>query len=157
MNLHLPSDSKTDPGLVFGDRLNLSIFEATDKMPISEGHIYFAPAGYHLLIERDFSFGLTQDEPIHNSRPSIDVLFESAAIALGKEACGILLTGANADGAAGLKLMKETGSCVMIQDPKEAESTAMPLAALAIVKPDLVGSLLQILEKMIEFDTAGVV
>jgi two-component system chemotaxis response regulator CheB len=116
----------------------LPIKEADEKENIRAGYIYFAPPNYHLLVENDKTFSLSVDEKVNYSRPSIDVLFESAADVYGPHLAGILLTGANNDGAAGLQHIKEKGGTVIVQDPHSAESPYMPSAALQIVKPDLV-------------------
>lgn len=136
---HLPSDALIEPDLVFGAHSNLEVVEAEDKAPIQKKHVYFAPPGYHLLIEKDFSFSLSQDAPVQFARPSIDVLFESAAEAYGNSACGVLLTGANADGASGLQSIYAHGGYTMVQDPKSAEVSTMPLAALELIRPNFVG------------------
>jgi two-component system, chemotaxis family, protein-glutamate methylesterase/glutaminase len=115
------------------DRTPLSVCEAEDKMPIEPGRIYVAPADYHLLVERDSYFTLSMEEPIRYSRPSIDVTFTSAADAFGGRTIGVVLTGANADGAAGLKRISERGGAALIQEPATAESPAMPAAALNAV------------------------
>lgn len=104
--------------------------DADDKQWIQPSTIYFAPADYHLLVEKG-EFSLSVDEHVHYSRPSIDVLFESAADAYGKALIGVILTGANNDGAAGVKRIKKQGGLVVAQDPKTAEATEMPDAAIA--------------------------
>jgi len=146
---HLPQDSNIDPALVFSNRSKMFFVEAADKVRIQRGHVYFAPAGYHLLIESDFSFGLTQDEPVHFARPSIDVTFMSAAEVFGRRACGVVLTGANPDGADGLKQIGEAGGFTIVQDPDEAETTMMPLSAIRIAQPKFIGRLPAIAEKLI--------
>jgi two-component system chemotaxis response regulator CheB len=93
--------------------------------------VYFAPADYHLLVEADHSLSLSSDDPVLFSRPSIDVLFESAADAWGPALAGIVLTGANEDGAAGLKAVLEAGGLAVAEDPAGAYAPAMPAAALA--------------------------
>lgn len=138
---HLPADATIIPDLVFGSKTNMKVIEAGDKMQIQNGYAYFAPAGYHLLVEKDHTLALSQDEMVHYSRPSIDVLFESAAEVYGQAACGVLMTGANSDGAAGLKVIHDSGGYTMVQDPKEAEATAMPLAALSLFDPNYIGSI----------------
>jgi two-component system, chemotaxis family, protein-glutamate methylesterase/glutaminase len=105
--------------------------------------VYFAPADYHLLVEKG-EFSLSVDEVVHHSRPSIDVLFESAADAYGPALIGVILTGANDDGAAGVKRIKSRGGLVVAQDPKTAEAPAMPAAAIATGAVDQVLPLEQI-------------
>lgn len=115
------------------DRTGLHVCEAEDKMPIEAGHVYVAPADYHLLIEPDNYFELSVEEPIRYSRPSIDVTFTSAADSFGARTIGVVMTGANADGAAGLKRIAERGGATLVQEPATAESPAMPAAALKAV------------------------
>jgi two-component system chemotaxis response regulator CheB len=106
------------------------VLEAGDKDPIEPGCVYVAPPDYHLLIERG-SFALSLDPRVNYARPSIDVMFESASDAYRERLIGIVLTGANEDGAAGLALIKRRGGVAIVQDPREAEAPAMPAAALA--------------------------
>ena len=126
------------------DRTPLPVCEVEDKLPIEPGMIYIAPADYHLLVERG-QFALTLDEPVRFSRPSIDVTFSSGADAYGSAVVGAILTGANADGAAGLRRIADRGGLALVQDPASAESSAMPEAAIRSVPsarvmplPDLV-------------------
>jgi two-component system chemotaxis response regulator CheB len=97
-----------------------------------------APPGYHVLIESDRSIALSTDEPVHYSRPSIDVLFESAAEVFGKRLLGVIVSGASADGAAGLKAIAEHGGTTIVQRPAEAEQAVMPRAAIETVTPSAV-------------------
>lgn len=108
----------------------VTVKEAEDKETLRPGTAYLAPAGYHLLIEPNKSFSLSVDDKVNFSRPSIDLLFESAADAFGERLIGIVLTGANADGAEGLKAIKHHGGLAIVQDPKTAETPYMPQAAL---------------------------
>jgi two-component system chemotaxis response regulator CheB len=108
---------------------------AEDKEPISPGTIYFAPPDYHLLVESGHTFALSQDDRVHYSRPAVDVLFESAAEAYGDRLMGIILSGANADGAAGLRAIADAGGVTVVQAIESAEMIAMPAAALEAV-PD---------------------
>lgn len=104
--------------------------EPEDKEAIQPGIIYLAPANYHLLVEADDTFSLSIDERVNHSRPSIDVLFESAARAWKSGVIGILLTGANTDGAHGLCVIKRCGGLALVQDPASAECRVMPQAAI---------------------------
>ena len=104
--------------------------EAEDKEKIKEGHIYFAPPNYHVIVERDMRLSLDASEPVNYARPSVDVLFESAALALSNKIVAIILTGANNDGADGLKAIKESGGLTIVQNPNSAECSDMPGAAL---------------------------
>lgn len=106
------------------------VCEVEDKEPIGVGHVYLAPPGYHLLIDDD-RFVLSTEGPVRHSRPSIDVLFESAADAFTHRVVGVLLTGANADGAEGLVRITRRGGLAIVQDPATAERRDMPDAALA--------------------------
>ncbi len=111
-------------------RTRLAVDDVEDKQPIERGRIYLAPPDYHLLIQRGW-FSLSVDDRVHYARPSVDVLFESAAQAYGESVIGVILTGANEDGAAGLARVKELGGVAVIQDPASAERHEMPGAALA--------------------------
>lgn len=110
---------------------NLTIKEARSLDSIQSGVIYIAPPGYHLLIEHDKTFSLSVESPIKFSRPSIDVLFESAALAYHEHLIGVVLTGANDDGSQGLKEIKERGGIIIVQDPETAYAREMPRAAIA--------------------------
>ena len=115
------------------DRTGLTVCDAEDKMPIEPGRVYVAPADYHLLVEPESYFTLSVEEPVRYSRPSIDVTFTSAADVYGPRTIGVVMTGANADGAAGLKRIAERGGAALVQEPVTAESPAMPAAALEAV------------------------
>lgn len=136
--LHLPSHSSVDPALVFQKCSQNRVMEANDKMPIEKGNIYFAPPGYHLLIENSHSLALNVDAPENYSRPSIDVFFDSAARVFGERCCGILMTGASVDGAKGLLNIQSCGGMTVVQDPQEAEVATMPEAALRLIRPSCV-------------------
>lgn len=115
----------------------MRVLEAGDKEAILPGHVYVAPADYHLLVEPG-SFALSVDARVQFARPSIDVLFESAADAYGERLIGIVLTGANADGAAGLAVVKRRGGVAVVQEPATAEARVMPEAALKLTAADAV-------------------
>jgi two-component system chemotaxis response regulator CheB len=114
------------------DETTLCVCEVEDKAPMTAGNVYFAPADYHLLVENGF-FSLSTDEPVRFSRPSIDVTFQSAADAYGAKAVGVVLTGANADGAQGLRRIVSRGGLGFVQLPATAESPTMPQAAINAV------------------------
>jgi two-component system, chemotaxis family, protein-glutamate methylesterase/glutaminase len=116
----------------------LPLTEVEDKEPVSRAHAYLAPGGYHTLIEREGTFALSVDDPVHYSRPAIDVLFESAARAYGERTVGILLTGANADGAAGLAAIEAVGGLAIVQDPSTAAASEMPTAGLRTCRAPIV-------------------
>ena len=110
--------------------------EAEEKDIIEPGTVYVAPADYHLLIERDHTITLDDSEKVNHSRPSIDVSFESAADVYGPSLACLLLSGANADGAAGLLRAKSKGSLILVQDPRTAEVPFMPESAIQTVDVD---------------------
>lgn len=111
--------------------VKLPVHEAEDGVPIVAPGIYLAPADYHLLLEPGGRCALSTDEPVSYSRPSIDVMFESAADAYGSGVVAVLLTGANQDGARGLAKVRAAGGVAIVQDPKTADSPEMPAAAIA--------------------------
>jgi two-component system chemotaxis response regulator CheB len=136
--LHLPDGHESKLAELFGYRLALVVREARDKETLEPGVLYFASSGYHLSIEANRSFSFSCEERVSYARPSIDVLFASAADAYGKSLAGILLTGANYDGAVGLAGMQVAGALTIVQDPASAEIPTMPEAALARMTPDLI-------------------
>ena len=142
--LHLPDNHESKLAELFGYRLSLQVREARDKESLAPGVLYFAPSGYHLSIENDYSFSLSCEDRVSYARPSIDVLFASAADAYGKSLAGILLTGANYDGAAGLAGMQVAGALTIVQDPATAEIPTMPEAAIRRMTPDLILPLAEI-------------
>jgi two-component system chemotaxis response regulator CheB len=117
---------------------HLRVKQAEDKEKVMPGTVYFAPPNFHLLVEDDWSLSLSVDGPVNYARPSIDVLFESAADAYGPALAGIILTGANTDGSKGLSKIQKMGGLVVVQDPATAEVPAMPLAAIAAVKEPII-------------------
>jgi two-component system chemotaxis response regulator CheB len=122
---------------MFALRSELQVREAGDKDAIEPGHVYLAPPDYHLLVEPD-GFALSTDFPVRYSRPSIDVLLESAADTYGERMVGVILTGANDDGANGLRRVKRRGGLTIVQDPETAEKRSMPDAAIATGAADRV-------------------
>ncbi|MFJ3451602.1 chemotaxis protein CheB [Pseudomonas sichuanensis] len=139
--LHLPDNRHSQLAEVLQRRLHRPVREACDKAPIEEGLIYVAGPRYHLSVEQDLTLSLSQEEPVHFSRPAIDYLFASAADAYGPGLLGILLTGANEDGARGLLQIKRSGGRTVVQDPRDAQVALMPEAALALHSPDHILSL----------------
>jgi len=125
---HRHKDSDHVLRALLQERSHLIVCEVEDKMPLEEGHIYVAPPDYHTLIEPGH-FALSTEAPVRFSRPSIDVTFNSAADAYGHRVVGIVLTGANNDGASGLRRISDLGGLALIQEPKTAESPTMPAAA----------------------------
>lgn len=131
------------------DATDLCVCEIEDKDLLEPGKVYVAPANYHLLIERGY-FSLTVEEPVRYSRPSIDVMFTSAADTYGKEAIGVVLTGANEDGSRGLAHIVKRGGKALIQAPKSAEMPIMPEAAVRAVPTAEVLPLPQLSKRLIE-------
>ncbi|RKG85854.1 chemotaxis protein CheB [Corallococcus terminator] len=135
--LHLPRDRPSLLVEVFSARCDLPVHEACDKEPIQPGCVYFAPPDYHLLVDAGVGghhgpcLALSQDAPVHFSRPAIDVLFESAAAVYGERLGGVILSGANADGASGLGAVRSRGGVTLVQTPATALVATMPAAALA--------------------------
>lgn len=129
--LHLVRDRRSLLVDIFRDRCALTVQEAEDQLPIRPGHLYFAPPDYHLLVDQGPRLALSVGEPVYFSRPSIDVLFESAADCYGPRLLGVLLSGANEDGAAGLAAIHAAGGRTIVQAPSSAAMPVMPAAALA--------------------------
>ncbi|MCP4162873.1 MAG: chemotaxis protein CheB [Deltaproteobacteria bacterium] len=117
-------------------KCRLNVLEAKEKYSLKSGSVFIAPPGYHLLIERDSTLSLTVDPPVCYSRPSIDVLFETAADAYGQSLIGVVLTGANSDGSKGLKKIRKKGGLAIVQKPDTAEAQAMPSSAIEIAGAD---------------------
>ncbi|WP_341964296.1 chemotaxis protein CheB [Pseudomonas sp. RC10] len=134
--LHLPDERRSLLAEVFAAQLGIPVKEADDKESIAPGTLYFAGPGYHLSVEADKTFSFSQEERVYHSRPSIDILFESAADAYDARLAGVLLTGANNDGAKGMARIKEYGGLTVVQDPADAVARTMPDAALALHTPD---------------------
>ena len=130
-----------------------AVKEVEDKDPIIPGTIYIAPPDYHLLIENKDTFSLDSSEKIHFSRPSIDVTFESVAELFTNRVMGILLSGANADGAAGLACIKELGGHTLVQNPASAEMSIMPQQAINRNIVDTIAEPAQISEAIVRFIT----
>jgi len=126
-------------------RSALPLEEPDDKERVEPGRVYLAPRDYHLLIEESI-FALSTESPVGYARPSIDVLFESAADVYGERLVGVILTGANSDGAKGLARIKSLGGFTVVQDPRTAESPAMPEAAIAATEVDRILPLPEIAE-----------
>ena len=149
---HVSSRSDNEWITILNGISNLTVKEADEKENIESGNVYIAPANYHLMIEKDKTFSLTIDERVNFARPSIDVLFESAAEAYKNKLIGVILTGSNNDGAKGIKRIKECGGLAIIQDPETAESSTMPASAIAEIEADHILSLEKIIELLINID-----
>lgn len=130
---HIGADAHSLLPTLLGRICRLPVAEAEEREPVLPGHVYVAPPNYHLLIEPDRTFALSVDARVCNVRPAVDVLFTSAAAVYHRRLCGIVLTGANADGAQGLKAINIAGGICLVQDPGTAAAEAMPSAALAAV------------------------
>lgn len=128
------TDSNLEDALAV--KTHLQVEEVEEKEPIQKGHLYICPPDYHVLIEPDETFSLDASERINFSRPSLDVIFKSAAEVFEKRLTAILLSGANTDGAEGLSFVKEKGGTTVVQDPSEAVVSYMPLQALKQMSPD---------------------
>lgn len=133
----------------FDSRCSMQVKEAEDKEQIIPGIIYFAPPGYHLLVEQERTLALSMDAKVNYSRPSIDVLFETAAEAYLHKLVGVVLTGANADGAAGLKAVRTFGGTTIVQSPDSAEVDTMPKAAIANLWVDQILNLDEIADYLV--------
>jgi two-component system chemotaxis response regulator CheB len=146
--IHVPQDRPSLLAQIFQARCRLLVREALDKEHIEPGTVYVAPPSYHLLIESDETLALSHDAPVGFSRPSIDVMFESAAEVFGKRLLGIVLSGANDDGAAGLAAIRAAGGRAWVQAPSDALASTMPQAALERAGADLVLPLADIAERL---------
>lgn len=135
---HAATGTTLELARLLATRTRMPVTEAEDKEMPLPGRCYIAPGGYHLLMERDRTFSLSMDPPVRHARPSIDVLFESAAIAYGNALVAVVLTGASGDGSDGVKAVREYGGHVVVQDPETAQSAEMPRAAIRAVEPDAV-------------------
>ena len=133
--VHIPRERPSLLTDIFRQKCTMRVEEGIDKADIKPGHIYFAPPDYHMLVDAGPQIALSVDEVIQFSRPSIDVLFESAADVYGKKLLGILLTGGNEDGASGLAYIARCGGMTVLQDPAEAAAPAMPESALKVMTP----------------------
>lgn len=139
--LHFPASHGSHLAALFGGMCALRVTEAMDKDLLVPGTITFAPPGYHATVEKDLTVSLSLDPPVHFSRPSLDVLFESAAWATGQRTLGIVLSGANEDGATGLAAIRKAGGTTWVQDPREALFRMMPDAAIKAADPQLVSGI----------------
>lgn len=139
--IHLPPEGPNLLPSLFQEFCDYKIKEADSGEPMIPGTIYIAPPDYHLSIESDKTLSLSVEAPLNYSRPSIDILFESTGHSLGDKCMGILLTGANADGSSGLKVINNKKGFTIVQDPDDAEYPTMPLSAIERFQPDLVLSI----------------
>lgn len=142
---HLHSSDDGAFAVRLAHRAQREVVEPCDKERIERGRVYIAPANYHMLVERDGTISLSVDERVKWSRPSIDVLFESAALAWGTAVIAVILSGASADGADGMRAVKDAGGLTVAQDPASAEHPVMPQAAIdrgvvdEVLRPEDIG------------------
>jgi two-component system, chemotaxis family, protein-glutamate methylesterase/glutaminase len=154
--LHLPRDRPSLLSEIFARKCALPVREAEDKESVAAGTVYFAPSNYHLLLDEGPQMSLSADDLVHHSRPSIDVLFESAADVYGERLLGIILTGANEDGAAGLAAVHDSGGVTVVQTPATARSPQMVMSALKMRPADLVLPLERIAALLTTLQPTGV-
>lgn len=151
--LHIPEERDSRLAEVFQQHLSMPVLQAQDKDLLRPGQVYFAPPGYHLSIEADRSFSLSQEDPVHFSRPSIDILMASAADVYGPDVCAMLLTGASADGAAGMAAIGAAGGLTIVQDPQDAEISTMPAAAIRLRQPGIILALREMTALLAKLET----
>ena len=134
--VHMPRERPSRLAAIFGLKCLLPVREAQDKEPVEPGTVYLAAPDYHLLLDQGPRLALSTDEPVNYSRPAIDVLFESAADLYRERLLGMLLTGGNQDGAAGLAAVQRGGGVTVVQEPQSAQVALMPASALQRIVPD---------------------
>jgi len=152
---HIPADRKSQLADLYDHLCDIKIIEANEKDILAPGIVYFSAPGYHLLVEEDGSLSLSQEPMVNYARPSINVLFESAAFAYEENVIGIILTGANNDGSQGLKTIKDYGGYTIVQDPTTAEAKAMISAALELTEVDVILNLEDMVEHLLLLSTKG--
>ena len=141
---HIAPDSGDSLAVLLDSICAIRVKEADEQETVSPGTVYLAPANYHLLAERGGNLALSIDPPVNFARPSVDVLFESAAQVYGPALIGVILTGAGSDGSKGLLKIKNSGGLTIVQDPADAEMDSMPRSALQLLKADHVVRLMEI-------------
>lgn len=155
--LHSGAGTTFELAAMLDDRADIRVKEAEDKEPLRPGCVYLAPGGYHLLLEREGVCSLSLDAPVRFARPSVDVLFDSAAHAYRQRAIAIVLSGANDDGAQGVRQVRAAGGTVIVQDPASAAAKDMPRAALATGAPDYVVMPAELPELLVRLCAPGTV
>ena len=153
--VHIPRERPSLLTELFATRCALPVKEADDKEPVQPGTVYFAPPDYHLLVDQGPTLALSSDAPVYFSRPSIDVLFESAADVYGERLMGLILSGANEDGAEGLAAIGRAGGRTLVQEPRGAVASMSPQAALSRAAVDFVMSVAQLRELFATWPTEG--
>lgn len=152
---HVSPDSESFYIRHLNELSKVKVLECEDKMMAKPGHVYFAPPNYHMLADENDLLSLSLEERVNFARPSIDVLFETATCSFAPDLIGVLLTGANSDGAKGLKNIALQGGVTIVQDPGDAQVESMPAAALRIFKPSYVLKLDEIVPKILELLSMG--
>lgn len=148
--IHVPPDKPSIMSSLFRGKCGAPVKEIEDKEEIVDGTVYFAAPDYHMLVEPSKRLSLSMDERVFHSRPSIDVLFESASHCFGDSLIGVILTGANEDGANGLNAVERVGGVAIVQTPQEAEHQEMPRAAIEKCKSARVMTLEEIANYLVE-------
>ena len=146
---HISADSEDFWIRNLNVQCKVQVKEAEEKEKISRGNVYIAPPDYHILLEQDATITLSQEEKVNFSRPSIDVLFETASDVYKENLMGVVLTGASKDGALGLRRIKKNGGITVVENPATAEFNLMPTEAIRAAKPDYILSLQQIADLFI--------
>lgn len=141
---HITPDSDDSLAILLNTFCTIRVKEADEHEAIISGTAYLAPANYHLLVERGGLLALSIDPPVNFARPSVDVLFESAAEVYGAGLIGVILTGAGSDGSKGLLKIQKNGGVAIVQDPTDAEMNSMPRSALQLLKADHLAQLKEI-------------
>lgn len=155
---HISPESGDGLARLLDELCAVRVKEADEEERMAAGCVYLAPPNYHLLVERDGLLSLSSESPVNFARPSVDMLFESAAAAFSDGVIGVVLTGAGFDGGQGIRRIKQEGGTVIIQDPADAEASSMPEHALGLVAADHVTSLEQLpvlLRQLLAEDQAG--
>lgn len=133
---HISAEADNGLALLMDDICSIRVKEADEQDHLKGGTVYIAPPNYHLQVESDRTLSLSVDAPVKFARPSVDVLFDSAAAVFGPALIGVVMTGAGSDGSNGLKRIKELGGVAVVQDPESAEADQMPRNAIASASPD---------------------
>ena len=148
--LHIGNNNINTYMSILNNKTVFSVKEAEEKEKIKSKRVYFAPPNYHLQIEKDLTLSLSTDRKVNYSRPSIDVLFETAAWTYKNELVGVLLTGSNSDGAEGLKTIKDFGGITIVENPETAMAGLMPETAIKKCTPNYILDLKLIPGKLME-------
>ena len=151
---HISPEADNGLALLLDDLCGIRVKEADELEEAVAGTVYLAPPNYHLQVERNGTLSLSVDPPVRFARPSVDVLFESAADAFGPALIGVVMTGAGSDGSHGLKLIKEAGGAMVVQDPVTAEADPMPRSAIEAAAPDYIVPLAKIAPLLVRLTTA---